>query len=164
MNPISLIRAVTGWSQARLAHAAATSQPAIAAYESGSKSPTWRTIGRVARAADIACYPWAGPRLTREQERSLALHHLIAAELMGDPAAVVSRAKDNLATMRRVNPGSALHLDEWERILRRPASLIVSIMLDPSEHGRELRQVTPFAGVLDHRQRAEVYSQFRRAA
>ena len=164
MNPIAVIRAVAGWTQSRLASRAGTSQPTIAAYEAGAKSPAWRTIERVARAADLACYPWAGPPLTREQERSLALHHAIAAELMADYRTVTSRAADNIARMRAANPGAAMLVEEWERILHRPASQIVSTMLDPSEHGRELRQVTPFAGVLTPGRRAKVYAAFRRAA
>ena len=81
MNPIRILRAVKGISQAQLAELANTSQPAIASYESGSKSPTWRTIARVAEATGEACYPWVGPAMTRDQRRSLALHVAIAAVL-----------------------------------------------------------------------------------
>ncbi|WP_419924438.1 hypothetical protein [Candidatus Poriferisocius sp.] len=54
-------------------------------------------------------------------------------------------------------------LDEWVRILEGTNDQIVSRMLDPSEHGRDLRQVTPFAGVLTPAQRAAVYASFRAA-
>ena len=55
-------------------------------------------------------------------------------------------------------------LAEWDRILQLPPILVASRMLDPSEHGRDLRQVTPFAGILDARTRAAVYRTFRTAA
>jgi transcriptional regulator with XRE-family HTH domain len=72
-------------SQARLAAVAGTSQPSIAAYESDAKSPTWRTVVRIAEAAGVACYPWVGPAMTRDQRRSLALHTALAAELAARP-------------------------------------------------------------------------------
>ena len=40
-----------GLTQADLAHAAGTSQPTVAAYESGAKSPSVRTLDRIIRAA-----------------------------------------------------------------------------------------------------------------
>ena len=89
MEPVRLIRLVAGWTQRRLAQAAGTSQPTIAAYERGSKSPTWRTISKIAGAAGLACYPSVSPPLTRDQARSLALHEAIAIELMAHPDTVV---------------------------------------------------------------------------
>ena len=62
--------------------------------------------------------------------------------------------------MRRSNPGASLLLDEWESILRQTPQRIASQLLDPGEHGRDLRQVTPFAGVLDPRRRLAVYREF----
>ena len=44
-------RSRAGMTQAQLAEAAGTSQPAIAAYESGSKSPSVRTLDRIVRTA-----------------------------------------------------------------------------------------------------------------
>jgi len=43
-------RTRAGMTQAELAHAAGTSQPAVAAYESGSRSPSVRTLDRLVRA------------------------------------------------------------------------------------------------------------------
>lgn len=43
-------RAQAGMTQAELAEAAGTSQPAVAAYESGSRSPSVRTLDRLMRA------------------------------------------------------------------------------------------------------------------
>ncbi len=44
-------RARAGLTQAQLAQAAGTSQPTLAAYESGAKSPSVRTLDRIVRAA-----------------------------------------------------------------------------------------------------------------
>jgi len=45
-------RSRAGLTQAQLARAAGTSQSTIAAYESGAKSPSVRTLDRIVRAAD----------------------------------------------------------------------------------------------------------------
>jgi hypothetical protein len=37
------------------------------------------------------------------------------------------------------------------------------MLADPTPHARELRHVTPFAGVLTARERAEVYRTFARS-
>ena len=70
---------------------------------------------------------------------------------MAHPETVVASAQHNLVTMRRSNPGASRLLDEWESVLRQSPQRIASQMVDPGEHGRDLRQVTPFAGVLDQR-------------
>ncbi|HVL65311.1 MAG TPA: helix-turn-helix transcriptional regulator [Actinomycetota bacterium] len=51
-NLIRLARHDAGISQRDLARRAATSQAAIAAYESGRRSPTLETLARIVRAAD----------------------------------------------------------------------------------------------------------------
>ena len=50
-NLIKLARSDAGLSQRELARAAGTSQGAIAAYESGQRSPTLETLTRIVRAA-----------------------------------------------------------------------------------------------------------------
>ncbi|MGH9038860.1 MAG: helix-turn-helix transcriptional regulator [Acidimicrobiia bacterium] len=164
MNPMRVLRAVVGMSQARLAAAAGTSQPTVAAYESGAKSPTWRTVVRASGAVGMACYPWVGPAMTRDQQRSLLLHVAIATEFAARPQHVIEVARRNLAVMRKAAPGAHALLDEWDEILRLPPTLVASRMLDPSFRGRDLRQVTPFAGILDARSRAAVYRAFATAA
>ena len=157
-----MIRAVAGMTQRDLADAAATSQPTVAAYESGAKSPTWRTVERIASSVGLACYPTVGAALTRDQERSLFLHAAIAKELRVRQTEIIAVARRNISRMRSVNPHAWRLLDDWERILEGTTSQIVACMLDPSEHGRDLRQVSPFAGVLTLEQRIGVYRSFGR--
>ena len=151
-------------TQRELADAAKTSQPTVAAYEAGAKSPTWRTVERLAGSVSLACYPSVGAPFTRDQERSLYLHAAISQELRTRGTAVIDIARRNISRMRSINPHASPLLDEWERILDGTINQIVARMLDPSEHGRDLRQVTPFAGVLTPTQRAAVYRSFRSAA
>lgn len=160
MGPVKAIRAVTGMTQHELASVAATSQPAVAAYESGSKSPTWRTVERIARSVGLACYPVVCAALTRDQQRSLLLHAVVAKELRDRGPEVLKIAQRNIDRMRSVNPHAARLLDEWELILQAPIDRIVSRMLDPSDHGRDLRQVSPFGGVLTPAQRTAFYRSY----
>ncbi len=164
MNPVHTIRAVTGVTQSEFADAVQTSQPAVAAYESRAKSPTWRTVERMASSVGLACYPLVGMPFTRDQARSMVLHSAISRELRTRGESVIALARRNVCHMRSRNPCASPLLDEWERILEGSVDQIVARMLDPSEHGRDLRQVTPFAGVLTSAQRAAVYKSFRTAA
>lgn len=54
MDPSALLKEArrrSGLTQAQLADAAGTSQPTLAAYESGAKSPSVRTLDRIVRAS-----------------------------------------------------------------------------------------------------------------
>jgi transcriptional regulator with XRE-family HTH domain len=162
MSDIRRLRAQAGLSQRELAEAAGTSQPTVAAYERGRKSPTLRTLRRLARAAGFEARIEFHPPLTREECRSLALHRAIADRLSQDPESVLERAHRNLATMRKANPDAEPLLREWEVLLARPLSDLLPLLTDHSPRARELRQVTPFAGVLSAVERADVYRAFGR--
>ncbi len=162
MNPIRDLRERCGLTQQQLATAAGTSQSTVAAYEGGGKSPTWRTMERLAQSAGCHLEVRYLPPLTREDRRSLALHAAIAARLRDDPTAVMAQARVSLARMRALHPGARLLLDEWRLLLRRPLAALLPVMLDRSPWSRELRQVTPFTGILSARERTEVYQAFAR--
>ena len=147
-------------TQAALARAAGTSQPTIAAYEAGRKSPTVSTVRRLARALGLEAVVSYHPPLTREERRSLELHHAIAARLRDDPEPVLALARQNLARMRARADGPSQLLREWEVLLDRPLPALLPLLADPDPWARELRQVTPFAGVLSAAERGAVYREF----
>lgn len=161
MNAIRILRGLRDLTQAELAEAAGTSQPAIAAYEAGRKSPTLRTVERLAEAAGLEAMVTFHPPMTREDRRSLHLHRAIARRLEREPEAARARARATLAIMRRRHPEAERLLREWEVMLDRPLRDLVSILIDPSPPARELRHVTPFAGVLPAAERAAAYRSFR---
>ena len=162
MNPVRDLRRRTGLTQAQLAAAAGTSQPTIAGYESGKKSPTLRTLTRIARAAGLEPFVVFVPAMTREDRRSLALHRAIADRLVESPRDVLEKAQRNLLLMQNRHPHAHSLLAEWGEILLKPVDEIAVALLDPSLRGRDLRKVTPFAGVLSAADRAKVYRQFAR--
>jgi transcriptional regulator with XRE-family HTH domain len=161
MHPVAALRALAGATQAQLAQAARTSQPAIAAYESGAKSPTYRTLERLASSLGLELHAVFVPPMTREERRSLDLHRAVAAKLAEDPERVLQHARRNVDKMRRINPGAAPLLEEWRRSLEMPVRDLVDLLVDPRPRARELRHVTPFAGALTPRERWDVYRRFR---
>lgn len=160
MNEVRRLRRQSRVSQKRLAELARTSQPTIAAYEGGAKAPSLRTLRRLARVLGLEAWTLFVPPMTREDRRSLALHETIAAHLEEQPHAVLARARRNLALAKERQPGAAASFREWDRILRLPPSDIVETLRDPRPRARELRQVTPFAGVLSAAERTRVYRAF----
>lgn len=162
MNLVRKLREVAGLTQHELAVAAGTSQPTIAAYESGRKSPTWRTLERLAVAVGSEANVRFFPPLTREDRRSLWLHSAIAERVRAEPDLVLAGARSSLERMRSLHPDAGL-LDEWKSLLRCPLPALLSVFADPSPWARELRHVTPFSGVLSARERANVYRAFAQA-
>ncbi len=162
MNAVRELRELTGMTQVELARLAGTSQPTIAAYESGSKSPTMRTVARLARAVGLDLVVSFVPPLTREDRRSLLLHRSVARRLRSDREGVVKIARHNIELMWERQPGARPLLAEWKQILQRATPDIVAVLTDAGVHARDLRQVTPFAGVLTAAERVEVYNAFRR--
>lgn len=45
------------------------------------------------------------------------------------------------------------YVDAWTEALSGPREVLLELLVEDSEHARELRQVSPFAGVLDPRTR-----------
>lgn len=145
-----------------MAELAGTSQPTIAAYETGAKRPSLRTLQRLASAAGLDVHVALVPHLTREDRRSLALHERIADRLRAAPAETLARAEAHLLRMRALHPGASKLLDEWEHLLQGSPDALVDTLVNPGLHYRDLRHVTPFAGVLSASERAAVYREFRR--
>jgi len=161
MNPIAQIRALTGLSQQQLAQVAGTSQPTIAAYENGRKSPTLKTLERIARASGLEAGVQLVPPMTREDKRSLAFHLAVIAAMEKDPQGVITKARHNLQRLRQLHPGAARLFDEWERWLDLPMASLAQNMREPSLQARDMRQVSPFSGVLSARERTRVLKAFQ---
>ena len=162
MNPVFLLRSCAGVTQQVLAVRAGTSQPTIALYESGVKSPTVATLQRLALSLGLELVVTFVPPLTREDHRSLIYHHALAKILRQDSVSTIKRAKRSLMKMRREHPGVRPLFDRWQVWLDLPIEELTSRMLDPGMMAREMRQVTPFAGLLEPRDRVRLLKRFRR--
>jgi len=161
VNIIRQLRKQSGTTQSRLAECAGTSQPTIAAYESGRKSPTWHTVNRLAQAVDLEIWVSFVPRFTREDLRSIAYHDAIVAKLDADPFGVIGHAKRNVSRLKQLHPDARQLLDRWERWLDLPVDELRAHMLDPSLTARDMRQVSPFSGILCAAERLRVIKDFQ---
>ena len=160
MDPIRSLRRTAGVTQSELARAAGTSQPTVAAYEAGRKSPTLGTLRRMAEAVDLEASVSFHPTMTREERRSVFLHEEIAARLAEDPGPTLTRARRTLERMSAGPAGTSQRIREWHVLLDRPIEDLIPVLLDPSPWARELRHVTPFAGVLSAAERTAIYGRF----
>ncbi|MCP4767869.1 MAG: helix-turn-helix transcriptional regulator [Gammaproteobacteria bacterium] len=161
MNIIQQLRHQAGITQQELANAGGTSQSTIAAYESGSKSPTLRTVENLARSQNLEFRVDFKSPMTREDLRSLAFHRAIADLLREDPEFIVRRARGNLAKLASMHPDAGTLFDKWREWLSFPPTILIDKILDQQQENCEMRQVSPFSGLLNAQQRTQVLHGFR---
>ena len=128
----------------------------------------WSSTGahRRVRRGDLETLQAAGARTSRDQRRSLWLSYAVAGRLVADPGATLELARANLATMRaRHTRGQAARwLAEWARLLDGPVEDVLAVLTSPVPRARELRQNSPFAGVLSEEERQQVLAAFNAPA
>jgi excisionase family DNA binding protein len=101
------------------------------------------------------------PGLRREQLASLWLHRAVAGHVVQDPADVLDHARGNLDALSREHPSAGAWLDAWRRAVDGGAEEVLEVLTSPAESAVELRQNSPFAGVLDEAERHRVLDAFR---
>lgn len=103
------------------------------------------------------------PELRREELRSLWLHRAVAGKVVVDPAGAMARARANIERLRSLQPRAATWLDEWTTVLDRGPDAVLEVLSSPSREAVDLRQNTPFAGLLGDEERAAVLAAFAAA-
>ena len=101
--------------------------------------------------------------LSREQERSLWLHQALLGELLSDPTEVLQKALSNIDRWRsshRSDGRTVRYLDEWEHVLRSGLDTVIQTVTSRTPESCELRQNTPFSGVLPEETRKQVLQSF----
>lgn len=118
------------------------------------------------RRSDVELFKGRSQRMTRDQLRSLWLGYAVAGQLVEDPTGVLYKARQNLAKLRQAHTRgqAARWLAEWEQLLDGPIEDIPDVLTSRSERARELRQNSPFAGVLPEDERRQVLTEFRKNA
>jgi excisionase family DNA binding protein len=102
------------------------------------------------------------PELTRDQFKALWLHRAVAGRLVADPVGVLAKAAANLERLRVIHPTgmTARWLDQWRAVLAAGAEAVLDTLTSRSAHAIELRQNSPFAGVLPEQERRAVLTAF----
>lgn len=101
--------------------------------------------------------------LTRDQVRSLWLGYATAAKVVADPSRAFSKAHRNFERMQQTHRrgGPQRWFDEWDALLAGPVDDVLEVLASRSPRARELRQNSPFAGVLSEGERQRVLRSFR---
>ncbi|MGP0008035.1 MAG: hypothetical protein ACLPIG_04905 [Methylocella sp.] len=94
----------------------------------------------------------------RLDERSLALHALVAQKVQAAPA-LLDKARENICRWQQAGSPS-LALAEWEQILSSPVDQVTAFLVERSERATRLRQSSPFAGILTEAERRAIYESY----
>ncbi|HEY2031161.1 MAG TPA: hypothetical protein VGH20_18345 [Myxococcales bacterium] len=94
------------------------------------------------------------------EERSLA-YHLRVAQLLGEQPEILSVARQRATAWAESGEHHAPYARAWLAILDGGIERIRAALTDDSEHGRALRQATPFAGAVDPRERWKIWREVR---
>jgi excisionase family DNA binding protein len=105
------------------------------------------------------------PKLTRDQLKSLWLHQAVAGTLVTDPDAVLGKAAENLNRLLLQHQGTMTEvwLLRWREKLSQGPGTVLKTLTSEDPESVELRQNSPFAGVLPPTQRQRVLQAFTRS-
>jgi hypothetical protein len=92
--------------------------------------------------------------------RSVAYHRAVAARLLRDPA-LLEVARRRVRDWLVAGEPAAFYAEAWDEILARPVEDVAAFIETETEQARALRQVTPFAGFLDPRERWRIWREVR---
>ena len=106
----------------------------------------------------------ANRALARDQERSRWLHGAIASHLVTDPDLVLGRARENLDRFSVIHTGTMAQrwLNLWRVTMDAGPDQVLGVLVSDSPQAAELRQNSPFAGILRADERKAVLESFRR--
>ena len=114
------------------------------------------------RRQDLEALTSRTERLRREDRRSLWLAYATAGKIVSDPSVTIERARHQIDLMRPTARGQArLWIDDWSQLLDGPIETLLATLTDPSLRGREMRQNSPFAGLLNDDERAAIIAHWR---
>ena len=97
------------------------------------------------------------------EDVSLELHRAVAERLLEDPA-LVERARERVAGWLRDGSVAGPYAQAWQAVLAGPVEAVARFLADPGEKARQMRQTSPFAGVLDPRTRWSIWRRAREGA
>ena len=154
----------TRLSQRAFAALTATSGPTVSAYENGTKQARISTLERMARSAGLELQMRLAPRdqgallRDRRERRSLALATATAGAVRRDFDRARRLAEENLERTETVVGAAGGHrwVEEWRRLLEAGPDAVRDALIDPGDHGHDLRQMSPFAGLLSDETRQAV--------
>jgi len=115
---------------------------------------THRRVRRdhVVAIADRKAGNQGGP-MTRDQLRSLWLHRVAAARVARAPGKSLATARRRLQTLMHNEPAGRHWLEDWQELLWEGPEEVMREMVSTAPHARELRQNSPWLGMLTRAER-----------
>lgn len=115
------------------------------------------------RRRDIEAARTRTERPSRDQRRSRWLNIAVAAKVVAAPDQTLEIARANLSRLIAQHPsGQAAHwLREWAKVLDGPVDRVLEVLTSTTPYAREMRQNSPFAGILSEDERSAVLASFR---
>ena len=97
-------------------------------------------------------------RMSKQDTQSLLLAYAVAGEIVRNPDSSIAKAKRNLEAMKSTphKGGTRVWLSEWEKLLNGPKLALLQALTATNQRSRELRQNSPFAGVITEETRQSV--------
>ena len=101
---------------------------------------------------------------TRLDARSLELHVLVSNKIKSNPQ-LLEIAKANIQRWRLLHQNKydkkePYYLQVWEDIISQGVEKVCAFLQDESEYAKEMRQSSPFAGILSDEERLEIFKKF----
>lgn len=128
----------------------------LAAALAARRAAAARTIGDASVPGPIPAAPPDGHGTS--ERRGLALHGVIAERL---DAGLIEEARDRVERLRADGHLHPRYAERWRELLSRPIPEIAAAITAESQEGRDLRQNSPFAGVLNEQERLRVIEAVR---
>jgi hypothetical protein len=101
----------------------------------------------------------AAPEAHRTAERrGLAVHRVVAERLDETMVQEASRRVERMAEEGHLHPRYA---ERWRQVLSRPLDEVAAAIVADDQEGRDLRQNSPFAGVLNEQERRRIIETVR---
>lgn len=97
------------------------------------------------------------------QARSLALHRAVLERIERDPT-LLDGVRARLIAWRSDETKPRRYVAAWKELLDGPLEGLREALTSDDENARALRQATPFAGIVEPRERWRIWAEVKRAA
>lgn len=119
----------------------------------------WADVEALAGRAAIS----RGGPMTDDQQRSLWLGRVAAAQVALDPDTALATARDTALRFLSNEPDGAQWLRHWLLLIERGPEAVMRALTSTSPLSRELRQSSPFTSLIPDEERRRVIAAFRRS-
>jgi len=104
-----------------------------------------------------------GGPMTRDQIRALWLHRVAAGHVARAPGKAISRARRRIRELLKVDPSGRRWLEEWDTLTWEGPEAVMRAMVSTDPRARELRQNSPWLGLLTRAERDATLAAFEQA-